>query len=241
VQVIPAFLKKIIKKLPVDFTVNQRYDRQTRKVIEAVCNNSSNCIDVGCHKGEILDVMLRTAPSGNHYAFEPIPFLFENLVRKYRHRNVHIYRLALSNETGKTSFNYVVSNPAYSGLKKRTYDRPKEKDEMIQVDTAKLDDIIPENLKIDLIKIDVEGGELQVLEGGVSTISRYKPVIIFEHGLGGSEFYGSSPEKIFSLLHTCGLNISLMKNWLNGENGFNVESFKEEFYKRKNFVFIAYP
>jgi FkbM family methyltransferase len=241
VQVIPAFLKKIIKKLPVDFTVNQRYDRQTRKVIEAVCNNSSNCIDVGCHKGEILDVMLRTAPSGNHYAFEPIPFLFENLVRKYRHRNVHIYRLALSNETGKTSFNYVVSNPAYSGLKKRTYDRPKEKDEMIQVDTAKLDDIIPENLKIDLIKIDVEGGELQVLEGGVSTISRCKPVIIFEHGLGASEFYGSSPEKIFSLLHTCGLNISLMKNWLNGENGFNVESFKEEFYKRKNFVFIAYP
>jgi FkbM family methyltransferase len=241
VQVIPAFLKKIIKKLPVDFTVNQRYDRQTRKVIEAVCNTSSNCIDVGCHKGEILDVMLRTAPSGNHYAFEPIPFLFENLVRKYRHRNVHIYRLALSNEMGKTSFNYVVSNPAYSGLKKRTYDRPKEKDEMIQVDTAKLDDIIPENLKIDLIKIDVEGGELQVLEGGVSTISRYKPVIIFEHGLGASEFYGSSPEKIFSLLHTCGLNISLMKNWLNGENGFNVESFKEEFYKRKNFVFIAYP
>lgn len=231
----------MVKKLPIAFTVNQRYDRQTKKVIEAVCNAGSNCIDVGCHKGEILDIMLRTAPSGRHYAFEPIPVLYENLVKKYAHRNVQVYRLALSNQTGKTSFNYVVSNPAYSGLIKRTYDRPNEKDEKIQVDTAKLDAIIPPALHIDLIKIDVEGGELQVLEGGKETISRCRPVIIFEHGLGASEFYGSSPEKIFSLLENAGLRISLMESWLKGGEAFSLGSFKDQFYNRKNFVFIAYP
>jgi FkbM family methyltransferase len=241
VPVIPAFIKTMIKKLPIAFTVNQRYDRQTKKVIEAVCNAGSNCIDVGCHKGEILDIMLKNAPSGNHYAFEPIPLLYENLVKKYAQRNVLIHRLALSNETGKTSFNYVVSNPAYSGLKKRTYDRPNEKDERIDVDTAKLDDLIPPTLQIDLIKIDVEGAELQVLEGGIKTITRCKPVIIFEHGLGASEFYGSSPEKIFAFFENAGLRVSLMEKWLKGEESFNLESFSDQFYNRKNFVFIACP
>jgi FkbM family methyltransferase len=240
VPVIPAFLKKLIKKLPVDFTVNQRYDRQTGKVIRAVCVDNSNCIDVGCHKGEILDIMLRRAPAGRHFAFEPIPILYENLRKKYSRRNVEIYPFALSNENGTTSFNYVVTNPAYSGLRKRKYDRPNEKDEKIEVKTAKLDDLIPPGIKIEFIKIDVEGGELQVLEGGFETIRRSKPVIIFEHGLGASEFYESSPEKIFSFLQSCGMKVSLMERWLKGENELNLQDFKDQFYNRKNFVFIGY-
>jgi FkbM family methyltransferase len=240
VPVIPAFLKNIIKKLPVAFTVNQRYDRQTGKVIRAVCVDNSNCIDVGCHKGEIFDIMLRRAPAGRHFAFEPIPSLYENLKKKYRRRNVEIYPYALSNENGSTSFNYVITNPAYSGLKKRKYDRPHEKDEKIGVRTAKLDDVIPPAIKIALIKIDVEGGELQVMEGGLETIRRWKPVIIFEHGLGASEFYESSPEKIFSLLQSCGMKVSLMDRWLKQQKELSLQDLKDQFYNRKNFVFIAY-
>jgi FkbM family methyltransferase len=239
--VIKAFLKKIIKKIPIAFTVNQRYDRQTQKVIRRVCGEGSNCIDVGCHKGEILDVILKSSPAGNHFAFEPIPFLYKNLEKKYRLRNVQVFPIALSNENGRTSFNYVVTNPAYSGLKKRTYDRVNEKDEIIEVKTARLDDLIPPGIKISFIKIDVEGGELQVLEGGMEMIRKNKPVIIFEHGLGASEFYGSSPEKIFSLLNSLGLRVSLMDRWLRGEQGFDLEAFRDQFYNRKNFVFIAYP
>jgi hypothetical protein len=54
-------IKKALKSLPFDFTLNQRYDRLTRKVIKSVCRPDSHCIDVGCHKGEILDLLIAAA------------------------------------------------------------------------------------------------------------------------------------------------------------------------------------
>ena len=155
-------------------------------------------MDVGCHKGEILDLFLQAAPQGIHFGFEPIPVLFQNLKVKYAGRtNCHLYDLALSNQQGTSSFNYVVSNPSYSGLLKRRYDRPNEEDTLITVRTEKLDDILPPDIRVDVIKIDVEGGELMVLEGAVATLTRCKPIVIFEHGLGASEMYGSTPGKSF--------------------------------------------
>ncbi len=116
-------LKQWIKKIPIAFTQNQRYDRQTFKVIKSVCRQDSNCIDIGCHKGEVMDIFLKYAPSGKHYGFEPIPNLFDFLLEKYEATSVKVYDYALSNHSGMTSFNYVVSNPSYSGLKKRKYDK----------------------------------------------------------------------------------------------------------------------
>lgn len=55
-QIIKQSIKKGIKLLPVTFTKNQQYDRQTKAIIKAVCNSSGNCIDVGTHKGEIVDI-----------------------------------------------------------------------------------------------------------------------------------------------------------------------------------------
>lgn len=239
---IKAFIKKIIKKLPVAFTQNQKYDKQTREVIRRLCHRNSNCIDVGCHKGEILDVILKYAPEGTHYAFEPIPMLYNRLLSRYHHlANVHIYELALSNTKASSNFNYVISNPSYSGLKRRAYDRPNENDTVIHVQTDLLDHIIPWTMKIDLIKIDVEGGEMGVLEGAVKTIQRCRPVILFEHGKGGSEFYGTTPEKIFSFLENNGLQVSLLERWLNHEKALTLDEFQYQYDKLVNFFFIAYP
>ena len=93
-------IKQLIKKLPFAFTQNQRYDRQTRVVIQKVCKADSTCVDVGCHKGEVLDVMLQAAPQGKHYGFEPIPFMFQALKAKYSRQNCEILDIALSNQTG---------------------------------------------------------------------------------------------------------------------------------------------
>ena len=74
-------LKRILQYSPVALTKNQHYDRLTQKVIRAVCRPESNCIDVGCHKGEILDLMRAAAPNGHHWGFEPIPALYTALER----------------------------------------------------------------------------------------------------------------------------------------------------------------
>jgi len=233
-------LKRLIKKIPIAFTQNQRYDRQTQQVIKCVCKENSNCIDVGCHKGEVMDIFVKYAPNGIHYGFEPIPGLFDFLLEKYEGSSVKVLDYALSNHSGTTSFNYVVSNPSYSGIKKRQYDKKNEEDQSIHVKVEKLDNILPENFPVHLIKIDVEGGELQVLEGAVFVLKKFHPVIIFEHGLGASDVYGATPKEVYSLLTECGYQISSMKRWFKKLPSYSLEEFEHQYYSKKNYYFIAY-
>ena len=235
-------IKKIVKKIPIAFTKNQQYDKQTTQIIRAVCQHDTTCIDIGAHKGEVLDIMLKYAPGGTHYAFEPIPHMYKNLVEKYAATpSCKVFDYALSNQTGTASFNYVVSNPSYSGLIKRKYDREHEEDTLIEVKTELLDNLVPEDIYPGLIKIDVEGGELLVLEGARKTIARAKPTLIFEHGLGASDVYGSTPDKVFTLLAECGLRISTMQRWLANKPCLTEKEFAEHYYKKMDYYFIAYP
>jgi FkbM family methyltransferase len=234
------FIKQLIKRLPIAFTRNQQYDRQTAAVIRRVCKPDTHFIDVGCHKGEVMDLVLRSAPQGPHWGFEPIPDLYAALLTKYQQLPVTISDIALSSASGTTTFNYVVSNPSYSGLRKRQYDRPNERDTTIEVQMAQMDAVLPPDYRVDLIKIDVEGAELLVLEGARATLKRWKPVVIFEHGLGASEFYEATPAKVFQLLTDCGLNVSLMQRWLQGQVPLTLAEFTDEFQQKRNYYFIAY-
>lgn len=234
-------IKKIVKKLPIAFTKNQKYDAQTLKILRKIAHAQMNAIDVGCHKGEVLDTILKLAPQGQHYCFEPLPDLFQGLLNKKYPSNCHFYDIALSYEKGETSFNYVISNPSYSGLLKRQYDRPHEEDTLITVKTDLLDNIIPSDLSVEFIKIDVEGAEMLVLKGAKNTITRCRPIIIFEFGLGASDVYGTQPKQIFNFFKECGLNVSLMKHWLENKPPLSMEAFEEQFYTSKNYYFIAYP
>jgi len=235
------FIKQLVKKIPIAFTRNQQYDKQTLKIIQRVCKPGSNCIDVGAHKGEVLDQMLKYAAEGKHYAFEPIPALYDKLKEKYQGTNCTVLDIALSNKKGTSTFNYVISNPSYSGLIKRKYDREGEKDTLIEVKTDLLDNVLPADHKVDLMKIDVEGGELLVMEGAKETLKKNKPVIIFEHGLGASDFYGSTPVKVYELLSDCGLKISRMKDWLAGKAPLTKEQFANIYAKNSDYYFIAHP
>lgn len=230
-------IKLILKKIPIAFTQNQRYDRDTKKIIHKHCNLDSNCIDVGCHKGEVLDIMIEAAPKGRHYGFEPIPVLYESLKEKYK--NAIISPIALSNSKGVTEFNYVVSNPSYSGIKKRTYDRKNEIDAKIEVQMDLMDDVIPEDTKIDLIKIDVEGAEMMVLEGAKRLLSKNKPIVIFEHGLGASEFYDGHPDKTFDFFETLGYEIFLLSDWLHKRLALSKHEFNKHYFDRSHYYFLA--
>lgn len=223
---------------------NAMYDAQAAQVIERVLERDSNCVDVGCHHGSILAIMLARAPEGRHFAFEPLPGPFANLQRKFAGRaNVELRQSALSDAPGESTFQHVVSNPAYSGLLKRRYERPDEEVVEIRVRLERLDDVIPETLPIRFVKIDVEGAELQVLRGAVETIRRTRPYIVFEHGLGGADCYGTTPEMVHELLTGCGLRLALMKDWLDtgGTKTLEKSAFADEFYGGRNFYFMAHP
>ena len=216
------------------------YDALTEIVFSRSLSENATCVDVGCHQGAILDKMMAYAGRGKFYAFEPLPHLFEGLKERYQHhKNVTLYNTALSDTVGKSSFNYVITNPGYSGLIKRRYDRPEEQDTEITVETDLLDNLLKDD-SVDLIKVDVEGAEEKVLLGAKQIIKRDKPLIIFEHGLGGADCYGTTPEGIFDLLvDECGLTIMLLNDYLKKRSPLTRTGFCDQYYNGINYYFLA--
>lgn len=204
-----------------------------------VIQHNSNCIDIGCHKGEILDVMLELAPEGKHTAFEPIPVFYNALIEKYKSKAV-ILPYALSDKNGTADFQYVKNAPAYSGLRKREYTVDPDI-EVISVEVKKLDDLIA-GQKVNLIKIDVEGAELNVLQGAINTLKAEKPYVIFEFGMGASNYYDSTPEKMFQLLCVeAGLKISTLKSFVTGKGALSAVDFQKLYESQTEYYFIAHP
>lgn len=109
-------------------------------------------------------------------AFEPNPIVFHVLMANTLGRNVECLNLGLSNRTAQLPF--VVKFPNYGlahiALEGETPD--------ITIDVQPLDTLW-QNLgldRIDFIKLDVDGHEIEVLEGASGMISRFRPVIAME-------------------------------------------------------------
>lgn len=233
-------IRSTLNLLHLDLTKNLEYDRLTKSIMKRVIDTDSNCIDIGCHKGEILDIMLQLSPNGKHFGFEPLPFLFNKLKEKYKNRAT-ILPYALSDKNGFSTFQHVKNAPAYSGIKKRRYDIDKPEIEEIKVEMKKLDEIIPSNIKVDFIKIDVEGGEFGVLKGGRQLLKKFKPIVIFEFGMGASDYYGTSPADMFNFMtKETGLRISSLKSFLNSGNILSLKEFEYLFNTNKEYYFIAH-
>jgi Methyltransferase FkbM domain len=95
----------------------------------------------------------------------------------------------------------------------------------IAVQTERLDDVLDDSYVPTLIKIDVEGAELGVLRGAVETLHRHRPVVVFEHGLGGADLYDTHPTELFDLLDGAGMRIFD----LDGVGPYSCEQFEATF------------
>ena len=237
---IKAFLKRGLSKLHIDLTRNMQYDRLTWKIMGQIIKPGSNCIDIGCHKGEVLERMIKLSPTGTHFAFEPIPFFYYRLRKRYN-GNVSILPFALAGNNGMAEFQFVRNAPAYSGLRMRKYNIKNPEIEVITVEKKRLDDVIPETLPIHFIKLDVEGGEFDVFRGARRILQKQKPVVIFESGLGASEFYGTNPEELFLfLVKEMGYKISLLKDYIEKKPALKKESFLDVYTNSREYYFVAY-
>lgn len=152
--------------------------------------------DVGAHTGVHTAKMIKSVGStGRVIAFEPLPKCYQSLLKSFqRHPNVEIVNAALSNfcESG-TAFTEATGTPQESGLKRRGFNFPERaRPREIRVDVTTLDRAIGNWERLDYLKIDIEGGELDCLEGGAAILARHRPIISFECGYDAFAHYGKA-------------------------------------------------
>lgn len=141
-------------------------------------------IDIGANVGSFLYQIEKKLNSKNIYAFEPNQKLNQRLKRIFP--EIKIYPFALSDKNETATFKIPVING-------RTYDsrgtlqtdlteNGETKHIVKQVQVVKFDDwVTGKNLhRIEFIKIDVEGNEMQTLCGAKNSITKFRPVLMVE-------------------------------------------------------------
>lgn len=145
-------------------------------------------LDIGAHKAGYLYWMLKqVGDTGKIYAFEPQSTLYQ-YIKKIKELfgwdNVTVEHLALSDSVGSVTL-YIPTNKAgKSSSPGATIVEHKDQEGMSATETVGTDTLdlycSRHNLKTDFLKIDVEGNELRIFQGGVETLKKYKPKILVE-------------------------------------------------------------
>jgi len=136
-------------------------------------------IDAGSNWGYFgLYLSSRPKFAGQIYSFEPFPETFADLISVVTQAGVgdgiRCLQVALSNQTGFA--NMKIPNGFESGLAQISGDGG------VSVRISKLDELpeIANSPRLDFVKIDVEGSELDVLKGAAETIQAHQPMIVVE-------------------------------------------------------------
>jgi FkbM family methyltransferase len=137
-------------------------------VFELVGGNAPVLFDVGAHSGEYTEAFLKRHPGGRAYCFEPSEAHFELLKGRLGHSNgVQLFKLALGAGTGEVNLYKNAEVSGLASLTRRQLDHLEIKmDRVERVQMETLDNAAAATGVecIDLLKIDVEGHELDVLK-----------------------------------------------------------------------------
>jgi FkbM family methyltransferase len=157
-------------------------ERRLPFILQRLLTSHSNVIDVGSHLGSFLSLLVKFAPLGKHIAFEPSKVKSQWLTKRFP--RVEIIPSAVANASGTGIFEEDIDRPGYSRLRVKNEAKNtnlKSETDFYAVSVCKLDDLLKRN-PYTLVKIDVEGGELAVLQGALGVITLWRPAIIFECG-----------------------------------------------------------
>lgn len=198
-------------------------------------------LDVGSHKGTYTDLILNNFKVKKILMFEPQEHIFNFIKKKYKSRkNIVIYNNAISDKsTFQTLYynhhdltssltkldeknNYLILKAKIFGKSSKNMIYKKNK-----IKTLQLSKIINDNKikKIDLLKVDTEGHELQVLKSLKNTIKNINHILVEFHN--DNIYLNYSPKKVHAYL--------IKNNFILKEvYKFPFTNWEDRIYKKKN-------
>ena len=152
------------------------HEKNSTRQIKNILKPGMKIVEVGANIGyyALIEAKL-IGKSGIVYAFEPSPNNFEFLKRNIalnKYKNVEIYKKAIGPETGTSKFFVANRSNLSSLIKREDWASLYNDNNCIDVAVIKLDEFLKDK-KVDLIRMDIEGYELEVLKGLKDTLSSY--------------------------------------------------------------------
>lgn len=198
-------------------------DRSHEKLMSLV-KAGDTVLDVGTNYGStILQFAKIITENGRAYGFEPDPVNFAICAKNLGLNNFHhisVENIGLGREAGEATL--VVDTESNRGGNRIGI--ASEGKESARVKITSLDDWVANNnlAKIDLIKIDVEGYEMEVLAGARELLKTFSPALFIEIDDNNLRQQGASAKEAVMFLEDYGYSIT------HSESG-NVLSSKDDF------------
>ncbi len=198
-----ALIEKIFN--PISTFHHKRISRYLKELdIEKI-------IDIGAHKGEFLEKMLKIEKVNSFYAFEPQKNIFNELSEKFsKNKKVTLYNFAMDKEitNKKLKINKLSMTSSLAEINEKslylkiknflTFSKSNFEDEY-EIQTNTVDKIFEKiSLQKTLLKIDVEGFEKNVIEGSKMKLKEI-PFILLENQFG-NHYKNNDFEDIIKLL-----------------------------------------
>jgi len=160
------------------------YELPTIRFLRSVLRPGAICLDVGAQMGYLTLAMATSADRRTVvHSFEPE----QNNAARFRENvelndlnNVTLHQTAVSTVDG--ALKLYLSNDRNAGTHSTVFIESNVSTEFVEIPSVRLETFAnADSLQsIDLIKIDVEGAEIDVINGAVSVLERYKPLVITE-------------------------------------------------------------
>jgi FkbM family methyltransferase len=160
-----------------------RYELPVQEALASLVKRDDVCCDIGANLGFFSTLLACMAgPGGSIYAFEPVPgnaAAIAKNARLNRQANVKVLPIALSCVDGRGE---LLLADHVGGAVLASAGTPPDLAGRMAVDTARLDTLVEHQVikPPNVVKIDVEGAELQVLQGMQRTLRRWAPAIVLE-------------------------------------------------------------
>lgn len=185
------------------------YEKENIAFLTKECRAGMRVIDVGAHIGLVSVTCGKiVSPGGTVYAFEPTPGTFRILEKVISINGlkgtVIPVNKAVSKDAGTLDF-YVDEQNEGSNANSLVSVNHRERKAM-KIDVVSLDYFVKEQKldRLDIIKIDAEGIELDVLQGAMQCIARFRPKIILAVHPSLIRNHGQSVEQLYSAIEKLG-------------------------------------
>ena len=163
------------------------YERAHLRLLRSLVRPGAIVVDVGAHFGIYTEALCTlVGASGKVHAFEPQARVFEALRRlQSSHDNLEVYRVALSSRNGTCTLHTPFLDGGVPEPALATLEPVSAAHQADEVATRTLDSYRDQLAGLAFVKVDVEGHEIEFLDGARDLLARCRPIVQVEDNGGG--------------------------------------------------------